>query len=622
MEEAPSPPSAATSRFAWEPGTRWQMTLAVLAVGLVGSARFILLNDQETKWLVAKLGYWLIAATVVLYGFFLWKRFRMINWSKEYWKTHRAGLACVVIGALFLQVHEPRGYKLLFDEFAIAGVARNMHFDREATVPSSAHYFNGRLFVADGIVDKRPFFFAFLLSLTHDLTGYRETNAFYLNAGLATILLLLIYGLGFRLGGIRIGCLGVLLFVGLPLLAQNATGSGVELLNLVMICALLLVAADYLQSPGRNGLDLLVMTVVLLSQARYESILYTLIVPVVVLYKWWRTGRIGLTLFSAVSPLFLLPPLLVNKVFLDQPAFFQTKPGEVVFAWAHLPDNLAHAVYYLFTPGLNSTNSLLLSTAGVVALVFLGLLLGRNFVRGKNARCDDMVLTLILVVVLANTIIAQCYYWGHWDDPLATRFSLPLQLMMTVAVLRVTREFLVQRLLPWQALFVAGAWIVLVAAPIDARRYVDMGNVTCREYAWFHDYLAKKSPAETLSVMSSPIGPILQNYPAISFDHAKMSKWQIKACLEGEFYHEILVMQRFKIDEKTGKLFESGSSQLGDEFVLQTLAETHFRPNIISRISRLVDVKGELKPPPDFEKEKPPFKDEDAFVSHLLNKLP
>ncbi len=114
----------------------------------------------------------------------------------------------------------------------------------------------------------------------------------------------------------------------------------------------------------------------------------------------------------------------------------------------------------------------------------------------------------------------------------------------------------------------------------------------------------------------------MQGYPAISIDAAKASKWQLKACLEGEFYREIIVLQRFQIDSKTGKLVEKGPSQLGDGFVLETLAELHARPNVFSRISRFIDVKGEVKPPPHFDEEKPPFEDDAVLVGHLLRKLP
>jgi hypothetical protein len=52
-----------------------------------------------------------------------------------------------------------------------------------------------------------------------------------------------VYTLGRMLAGRVAGWLGVVLFAGLPLLSQNATGGGFELINLVMILATLLLGA-------------------------------------------------------------------------------------------------------------------------------------------------------------------------------------------------------------------------------------------------------------------------------------------------------------------------------------------------------------------------------------------
>ncbi|HTB80953.1 MAG TPA: hypothetical protein VK717_08710 [Opitutaceae bacterium] len=613
---------AAPPPLTWARLWRWQMALALFATILVGAARFRFLSEYEAKWLLLKGGYWLIAGTTGLFALFLWKRLAAIEWSKAAWKTHRAGIVCVLLCALFLQIHEKRTYKVLFDEFVIDGVARNMHFNREATFPTHAHYINGRITIFGNGLDKRPFFFAFLLSLVHDLTGYREANAFYLNGGLAAVLLALVYLFGFRAGGVRYGCLGVLLLTSLPLLAQNATGGGFEVINLVMICGLFLAGADYLRSPGVQGLDLFVFIAVLLAQARYESILYTLVVPVVVLGKWFRTREVGLTWASSLAPLLLLPCLLVNKIGFGDPSRFQLKPGQTAFALANFYDNFSHAIVYLFGCNFNETNSLLISVAGIIALVFLVMLLARGFTGSVRTGSSDTVLACILAVVFVNTVIEFSYFWGHWDDAMVSRFSLPLQLMLVLAVLRVLREFLKHRPLPQPVLLAAVTWILLFTAPVNARHFASGDIYTAQEYSWFHDYLATKSPAETLSVTASSLGPILQGYPAISIDAAKALKWQLKACLEGGFYREIIILQRFQIDNQTGKLVEKGPSQLGDGFVLQTLAELHARPNVVSRISRFIDVKGEVKPPPHFDEEKPPFEDDDALVGHLLRKLP
>jgi hypothetical protein len=512
---------------------------------------------------------------------------------------------------------------VLFDEFDIAGVARNMHFDREASLPVRAHYFSGRLYIMDSVVDKRLLFFPFLVSLVHDLTGYRPENVFYVNAGLSAILLLLVYAFGFGLGGQRLGCLGVLLLAGLPLIAQNATGGGHELANLVMILLFYFLGCRYFRSAGAEGLNLFILAAVLLAQVRYESILYVLVVPAVAFCKWRREGRITLTWLAALSPALLLAPLLSNEVFMSEKDFFQTLPGQAFFSLHYLPDNLGRAIYYLFNPGFGSTNSFLLSASGLFAAGFFALLLLRNIGRWYQQRSPEIVLVGIALVVVGTTLLGLVNFWGQWDDPLVSRFSLPLQLLMVLLILRIAVEFLKTRLLPKWGPMVAGAWLVLFAAPASAQHFLTTDIVTAGEYRWYLDFLSHKDPSETLTLSGSSLGPIIYNRPAISFDAARAHRWEVNACLDGEFYREIIVLQRFKLDFKTGKYVETGPSLLGAGFKLETIAERRFRPYLVSRISRLVEVDlTHVSAPPGFDAEKPPFENNDAMLTHLWRKLP
>src|SRR5579871_3972599 len=93
-----------------EPQMRWKLALALLTVGIICASRFVFLNEERAKWLIRGCGYWMIAGTAIIYGFFLWKRLSAIQWSAGLWRSHRAGLVCLIISALFLQAHEERGY--------------------------------------------------------------------------------------------------------------------------------------------------------------------------------------------------------------------------------------------------------------------------------------------------------------------------------------------------------------------------------------------------------------------------------------------------------------------------------------------------------------------------------
>jgi hypothetical protein len=598
-----------------------KLIILIAAVVLVLAARLWMISAVMAVISIIKYGYWAIALTFVGFAWLLAKQLPALGGVFKQCRAHYTGLLCVLLAGAYFQVHEPREFKVLFDEFGLSGVARNMHFTREPTYPSRAHYFNGRLITLGSGVDKRPFFYSFLVSLAHDFTGYRPQNAFYVNAGLATILLLLIYAFGFRTGGVRLGCLGVFLMAGLPLLAQNATSGGYELTNLVMIMALYFAGSFYYRSPGIQGLNLFVLTAVLLAQARYESILYVLILPVVVICKWRQERRITLTWMAAISPLMLFMPLFSNKVFMSNTGFFQTKPGQSFISLHYLSDNASVAMYYLFNPDYDSTNSTLLSALGVFGIAFFVYLAGQKIKQWLGQPKEDLVLLLIFIVTCITTLIALCIFWGHWDDPMVSRFSLPLQLLMVILTLRVAVEFLKSRPLPKGVVALAGIWIILFAAPTSGRLYATDGIVTAREYAWLFSYLKHKDPSTTLTVAGSSIGPILYNMPSISVDEARLNRWKLKACMDGNPYREIIVLQRFKLDYSSGKYVETGPSMLGDGFKLETIAERVYRPNLVTRISRVVDVDlAKVKAPDGLDAKT--FKDEDDFVKVFLSRLP
>ncbi|HWZ95319.1 MAG TPA: hypothetical protein VNW30_09005 [Opitutaceae bacterium] len=597
------------------------VTVMAVAV-LVMVARFFIISPSTAKRLIEAYGYWAIAATFAGFAVLVAKQLPAKEGILKLVKTHRASLICILLAGVYFQVHEPRQFKVLYDEFGISGVARNMHFDRSATYPGRVHYFDGRLIVMASGVDKRPFFFPFLISLVHDLSGYRAENVFYLNAGLAVALLLLVYAYGFSFGGRRLGCLGVLILTGLPLIAQNATDGGYEVANLVMILLLYFFGSSYYRSPGSKGLNLFILTAVLLAQVRYESILYVLVVPAVVLCKWSQEKKITLTRMAAFSPILLIAPLLANKVFTSNTVYLQTMPGEAFLSFQYFWDNTAFAIYYLFNPSFDSTNSVLLSVVGLFGVAFFLLLAVKKTKEWVLQRNEDLVLFLIFIVTGINTLLVLCVFWGHWGDPMVSRFSLPLQLLMLLLMLRSTAQFLESRPLPKWMLALAGAWIVLFAAPTSARLVQTHNSITAREYEWFFEYLSHKDPATTFVMAGSAIGPVLHNIPAIDISMARYAKWKIKTCLDEGIYREIIVIQRFEIDYKSGEFKETGPTQLGDGFKLETIAEKRFHPDLITRISRVVDVDvGHIPMPPGLEK-RTHFLNDNDYDAYLLNRFP
>ena len=125
--------------------------------------------------------------------------------------------------------------KILYDEFVLQSTAYNMHHFREVATMVRGYDLLGTFVSTDNYLDKRPYFYPFLISMAHDFTGYRPLNAYLLNVVLMPVGLGLAYILGRRWHGWRGGMLAVGLLGSLPLYGQNATGAGMEMLNLIML---------------------------------------------------------------------------------------------------------------------------------------------------------------------------------------------------------------------------------------------------------------------------------------------------------------------------------------------------------------------------------------------------
>ena len=346
--------------------------LLLLSAALALALGFFTLTADQSLRAIIYGGYWVM---LVFTALFVWTGWKIIRDDWQGWPAMRAArrwpVVLVAVCGVVLLVHETYGFKILMDEVMLLGTSMSMHFEKMALVPMRGHDITGAFEVLGGELDKRPLFQPFLVSLLHDLTGYRPENVFALNTALTFVLLGLAYRAGSRIAGPGAGAVLVLLLTSLPLLAQNATGGGFEVLNLVMILATLLLGMRYAQKRDDHSLDGLILAAVLLAETRYESVLFLLPVGLLIGWVWWQEGRLQLTWIVILGPLLLVPYALHNRVFSVHTSSWElaSQPGyEHPFALSYLPDNLAHALNFFFSTTGEHSNSLVLAALGFVAL--------------------------------------------------------------------------------------------------------------------------------------------------------------------------------------------------------------------------------------------------------------
>jgi hypothetical protein len=610
----------------------WLFGAVSLLSGLTG---FVFVPNSVALGLVTNTGYWCVLLAFVGFLWALWRTYR-----GDLERVRLAGLrgldwgsiGVVGAGGIILIVHESFGFKIVMDEIMLLGSSLNMHLTRTVAVPFRGGNVQGAFAVFESVMDKRQLFFPFLESVLHDLTGYRPENAFILNGALTFIFLGLVNALGRRLAGRLAGWLGVALFAGLPLLGQNATGGGFELLNLLMILVTMTVAVRFVERGDADSFTAMCYSAMLLAQVRYESALFLIPVACVVAWVWVREGRVILPWLVLAIPPLMIHAALHTRIFDIRASEWQmmSKPEySKPFSLSYIPKNLVHAVAFFFGKATDQPNSMVLSTLGCVALVFFILLLSKRL-RALSSESPVSIVTVFFTLgFIAHFLLMMAYFWGQFDDAIIRRLSLPTHLLLVLAILAVLQQFprpAVARTL----LAVAGLGILAQAIPSMAAHAYNQLYLAGLETAWRRQFIHYHPASDYLAIDNDSILWVAHEVSATTVDAAVKRKADIAFFLKTHSFSDIFVFQRYNVDPDTGKMTLRDGDDLGPDYVLEPVRTERLMVLTQTRISRVVEIrdgnKGSISVrTPDREVPKDQAlidKERETYLENFLRRLP
>lgn len=610
------------------PRMRWLLLSAVLAV----VAGFWAVPDRHAITVVSRAGYWMVLA-----GFagWIWSLRAVLSDARAVIAGRRwdpAGVAVVAAGGLVLLVHEAFGFKIVMDELMLLGTSMSMHVDRLVLTPLRGNDIQGAFEILDGVVDKRPLFFPFLLSVFHDVSGYRPENAFALNVILTFVLLGLTWSLGRRLAGRTGGALGVVLLAGLPLLGQNATGGGFELLNLVMILATLLLGVRFAERRDGESLSAFVFSAVLLAQVRYESVVFLAPVALVVIWVWTRDGRVNIPWVVVAAPLLLIHVPLHQRIFDLRASAWElaSRPGFTEpFSLSYVPENLAHALAFFFGRASDQPNSPVLSMLGCLAVPFALLGIARWRRTSAGVPAASAVTAVFGLGFLLHFALLMGYFWGRFDDPVIRRLSLPAHVGFVLAILLVLPAIPAsgfRRLV----LAVAALGLIVRGVPSMAAHAYSQEYTPGRETAWRREFMAAMPRSDYLMIDNDATLWVTHRVSATPTSLAPKRRVDIAFHLRNRTFSDIFVFQRFNVNPDTGALTLRAGDDPGPEFVLEPVAERRLHPLTLSRISRVKEIRsaGETVSAPETVRAATPLSAAELervrlqFLETYLKKLP
>lgn len=555
---------------------------------------FLYFDPGEAVDLVRRFGYYGILITFCLYVGLVWKVYHPLV-RLPFQKENRRELLFVAIVipvcATVLFVHEANDFKILMDEINLLGTSMGMHYERKVFSPLRAYDLNGSFLLLNGYVDKRPYLFPFLVSLLHDFGGYRPTNAIFLNLVLLPIFLIVIYWIGRRFAGFWGGILSLLLMTGVPLLAQVANGGGFELLNILFIAIVTLHALQYLDEPNAPNLACLLVSVVLLSQSRYESVIFVFPVAVVILLGWFKKKQIMITWTLIATPLLMLPYALLHQVFNLKESSWQMQSKESVdapFGFEYVLENFGHAFYYFFSLDDTQPNSFLLAVLGTVLGVFFIVWIGTRLPQLLKKPDAQLALLVMMGGLSLLFLLLMAYFWGQFHDPVVRRLSLPLFLLFLYPVLfmagKIPRRFVIG------ACVVSGLFLHLHAIPKMGKNIFTQDYLPGRHYAWRREFM-EQHPSRDYLVIDNPGIWVTHRKSAIPHAVAEMKKRELKFLLDSKAFREIYVIQPMVRDLANNALVPNEFPHLGPDFILEDLFTKSFTGLSVIKVMRVVDVK-------------------------------
>jgi hypothetical protein len=560
-------------------------------------------------------------------------------------ETKTAWLSVIAVTFLLL-LFEPFEFKIIYDEVLLAVAAEMIHFSRMVGMATMANDYDGSYQFLLPLLEKRPFFFPFLVSLVHDVSGYRYGNVFVLNAVLTAVLLILVNFLGRKFGGRKGGILAVWLAGTLPLLALMATSGNQDILNLVMLCLALILSWLYLTEPTPTKLVPLVYCLILFFQIRYENGIFLIPFGMLILMGWQKARQPILPWQVLISPLFLILPAIHYFIVTGNSShYFQEGPGgrSQTFSLDYFSDNIGSAGRFLFSVGQSLPNSILLTMFGFSScLLFVYYAFWSSKKKKKVAPIPSTLLLIFLFGVILHLSLVLVFNYGVFDSYLTARLSLPLNLLMILLVPFAIKRFgktallttLVFSLISFYFVFinlsadfvstvglqfVAGfvgfmalgvviwrktlspmtgatimclAYIVAIGMPVGhAQRYSKRANHNDTIMAEL-EFLNERKDERILWISSTPYAALLHEVNCLPIAEMTQNPARIKSYLADASYDAIYISRRLKRQpDEAFQLIEKREDFDGDIFITEKAASMKFNMTTRVEIDRIVEVR-------------------------------
>lgn len=566
--------------------------LSAIASIVIG---FVAFDPLESGRLFSHIGYWNL---LLCFAWFVAIVFRSNRQNLQSWFSNRKNwivIAIAIVATVFLYTREGGGFKITFDEQSVSNVAKSLHVDRIAEIKAAS-----LAGIEDSsMVDKRPILFHFLLATVHDLAGYRISNAFFLNGLLTVALLLLLFAAASKIYNQRAGWIAMGLACCSPLICQNASGGGLEVINLVGFLSCFLLALRYGERPeSLDRFSSMLIATALFSHARYESPILVLPIICIVAISWIQSKRLNVSWTGVVTPLFFVPIAWQHKYADSHDGLKQyVYDSDGLFSLEYMFNNLGHATNFLFTHNKFVANSPLVSTIGFASLVTLTALCATRYKEWK-VRFKELPIALIFgATICIQLLLILGFTYGQLDDPIVTRLGMPFLLLMIICgglCLSMLQSKLPKSKTPIRVLLAA---CLLYAIPLYSNHLYTNNNMILKRIDRVMDFHNQLHKGNYLYISNLSQEFELRDIGNMDYKRAILKPSSVALHKRLRTFDDIFVIQYFAVDLRGNRIEETllPGNDIGPWFELETIEEFSYLPFNFTRLSRIKAVTADRK---------------------------
>lgn len=491
---------------------------------------------------------------------------------KAFLKNSKSAFILATIVTAIMAFSVKADFKILADETNLLGTAMAMYDEHQCYNPTQVLYHNhGIKRTLQTVIDMRPAFFPFHIYLAHAITGYRPENGFVVNLVAAFFIFVLIFYLVSRRLGYKYGLAAIILLAAHPLFAIYARSCGFETVNLLWLLILMALFDYFVKNPDRQLAELLFLTLPLLAQTRYESVLAVFCIIPAIFYKLNKAEFSGLTFRSIITPFLFLPVAWLRVVTCNSKSF-QVNDLSQAFGFDLLITNLQKAIP--FFAGQNPDYGMLplvslLAFAGFIRIL-IDLVIKKEF---RKSCCNSFIIATIALVIL-HALARFSYYWGNLQLQYTARLGivfLPLIIFFALYFFKELQTFFKFNN-NWLVIFATA--LLLYSLPIAARSEAVKEIHFYREFKTVRKFIEnqnlKKDNILLITELANLYVPL--RYSSLYNGYARIHPHLIENLQKKKDYKNIIVIE--KITRKTGEATKE--TKLSDIFKLKTIDETKF----------------------------------------------